>query len=244
MVYEVTFEMLTPLAIPTGKPFYPMHFDSLLVKIQSQKMGSFDYSKDAPEVKIPLEQVGDKYKVYKASAMFIDRKHAKIRREAWITSQSWLDYVNGRFATIKAAIPSGTGPYRQKAGYILLLETPKIKFYFSGDLNKVAELLQNLKGGGIGIRNSVGYGKIGKITIAKAKKDYTLVGPDGYPSRVLPAEEIKNPDPRWDIDYTTYRPPYWWNETVKCYVPPKHQYWPTLSPKELLETIKGKSAKE
>lgn len=239
MIYEVSFEMLSPIAISTGKPFYPIHFDGLLMKLQAQKIGSFDYSKDAPRVEIPIDQVGDKYKIYKSSAMFIDRKKSKITREGWVTSQSWLDDVSGRFTKIEKTIPSGTGPYRQKAGYLLLLETPEVKFYFSGDLQKVADLLRDVKGGGLGVRDSVGYGKIGKITISKAKNDYTLIGPDGYPSRTLPAAEINKPDPRWDMDYSTYSPPYWWNEEIKCYLPPKHQYWPTCSPNELLEKING-----
>lgn len=238
MQYKVTFKMLSPLAIPAGKPYRPLHLDSILIFSKAQQIGSFDFAPGAPHISIPVKQVGEKYKIYKASAMFINRKKSRLRREAWTSTQSWLDDVS-RYTTIQRKVHSGMGIYRQKAGYLLLLETPEIYFYFEGDQYEVARILEPLKSSGLGVRVPAGYGMIGAITITESKNDYTLTGPDGYPSRVIPAEEVKQADPRWNKTFTTYSPPYWQNEVAECYIPPRHQYWPIKSPQEILLEIKG-----
>ncbi|WP_157081738.1 hypothetical protein [Fervidicola ferrireducens] len=236
-VYEVRIEVLTPIAVSAVKPEHPIHLDALLLRLKAQRLGISDYTGDNPKIEIPLEETGRAKKFYRASAMFIDRTNAKMVRDAWVTSTSWLDCINGRFVKIEKKIYLGAGPYRQKAGYVRLICTPEVRFYFAGDPHEVADLLEDLKHTGLGIRTTVGYGQVGDIVISRAPADYTLIGPDGYPSRVIPAKEVEKPDPKWMKAVRAYRPPYWWGEEVLCYLPPRHQYLPVLSPAELIAKL-------
>lgn len=240
MPYEVKIYLNTPIAFHPQKPLYPIHFDSLLMGIKAQREGSIDFamSGDAKKIEIPIEMVGEKYKIYKASAMKIDTGKSKARREVYVSSQSWIDYARP-YTKFTSAINPGSGPYRQKTGYRMLLETPYVVFCFDGDVNKVADLLNDLIDGGIGARTGVGYGRVRNIEIRKSN-DYTLIDADGYPARILPVDEIKASDPRWPVDVSTYTPPYWYGEKVMCYLPPLWKWWPKPDPKAVIKKLQKK----
>jgi len=236
--YVAIIYLSTPLAMPAGKAeLFPIHFDGLLTRLKADSLGLTDYSAlTAKDIDLPLERYGTDKIIYKASSLMI-HEPAKVSREPWFKSQSWIDYGRGLSPKeFEKQIRPGQGPYRAAAGYLHLIETPYVCFYFCGNAVKVGDILKRLIGGGIGTRINAGYGQVKGIEI-KPSEDYSLIAKDGYPARNIPVSEIKG-DPRWQILRGIYKPPYWnYEDPVLCYVSPRWHWWPVKSAQKVMEEI-------
>jgi CRISPR type IV-associated protein Csf3 len=236
--YIVTMHLAVPIAMPAGKSeLFPIHFDGLLTRITAEEAGLTDYSRlTAKDIELPLEKYGKEKPIYKASSMII-KKPAKVWREPWVGTQSWLDYGRVLFPQdFNKQIRNDQGVYKSSAGYLHLIDTPQVYFYFCGDGQAVKNILENLIGRGIGARVNAGYGQIRKITI-EPSKDYSIIAEDGYPARNIPLDEIEG-DIRWPVQRGTYKPPYWdYEEATLCYTSPRWHWWPVRKPAEVLAEI-------
>jgi CRISPR type IV-associated protein Csf3 len=236
--YIVTVYLDIPVAMPTSKSeIFPIHFDGLLTRIMAEEAGSFDYSRlTAKDIELPLEKWGKTKTIYKASSMII-KPPAKVYREPWTGTQTWLDYGRILFpGSFNKQIRNDQGVYKSSAGYLHLIDTPQIYFYFCGDGQAVKHMLEKLIGRGIGVRANAGYGQVRRITI-EPSKDYSLIAEDSYPARNIPVDEIEG-DIRWPVQRGTYKPPYWdYEEATICYISPRWHWWPVKQPAEVLKEI-------
>ncbi|MEQ6359515.1 hypothetical protein V7D15_07360 [Thermoanaerobacter thermohydrosulfuricus] len=238
MIYKVKIFLTTPIAFQTKKKIQPIHFDGLLTALSVFKNGILDnpIPQNAVKVNLPLIQVGNEKKIWKASCMKIDPAKSKVYRDIWTGSTSWVDFV-----PFKGTLNPSSGIFRAKAGILMLLVTPYVEFYFDTEnINKVIDLLNDLTH--IGSRISAGYGEIKNIEIEKSKNDYTLIDEDGYIARHIPVTELQeNADPRWNIDFVSYKPPYYFYPFFDmCYVPPIERYWPYKKSKDAIQQILNK----
>jgi len=232
--YEIKIYLSTPVAFQTKKKIYPIHFDGLLTALTVFKNGVVDnpLPQEAACIELPLNRAGGKKWVWKASCMKIDQSKSRVARDIWTGSTTWTDFV-----PFESKLNPGSGIYRAKAGILMLLITPYIKFYIDTDnINGVVALLNELTH--IGSRVSAGYGEIKNIEIRKIKHDYSLIDEDGYVARHIPVSEVTTPDPRWAVDYAGYRSPYYFYPFYDmCYVPPLERYWPYRRPEDVIQKL-------
>lgn len=241
--FEVTVYLKTPLLYPTRRPLYPLCLDSVLAWAAAvEKRGSAALTPSAEnleDIALPLAQSGTVRKYYRASALTLPTGleqpgAVSVHRCAWVRSQSWLNY-GARYAkgAAKLAVETGRGQMRPYSDELIAVTTPYVKFYGVGDPKEVARLFRLIPQ--LGARRAIGGGEIYSVRISPAPADYSVIGPDGYPARPVPVEEIEG-SPLWFRGEATYRPPYWdVRQSTLCYLPLPERWCPTaILPSRLL----------
>lgn len=189
---------------------------------------------EADVLELPLAKTGRKRQFYRASAIWVDRP-AAVTVFRWHRGLDWADAAYGyaapspRGAKPFANDPSpGVGPFRRWRQALLLVATPRVRFWFDGDRLAVENLLAGLTH--LGARRAVGFGRIADIIVRPCQEDYTVVGPDGAAARPVPVEEAPA-GMRGPLAWTAYTPPYWDPQRRSlCYLPPVERWLPLDRP--------------
>lgn len=242
--YEVVIELASPLAYQSRRALHPLCFDALLMRLLAARQGYVDppAPEDFGRLELPLAAAGNKYRFYRASAIWVDRP-ARVGVFRWNRGMTWTDTAYlytapGRGgANPFARDPSaGTGAFRQWRQSLLVVATPRVRFWFDGDRQAVEDLLSDLTH--IGVRRVSGFGRVADVAVRESRADYTLVGPDGFAARPVPVDEAP-PGTRGVVSYTSYAPPYWDpGKRAMCFCPPPERWLP-IGQQELLEEIKA-----
>ncbi|MGI9951398.1 hypothetical protein V3F56_03465 [Moorellaceae bacterium AZ2] len=240
--YEVIIELATPLAYQSRRPLYPLCFDSLLMRLAAARTGQVDppAPEDFGRLVLPLAVAGKQHRFYRASAIWVDRP-ATIRTFRWNRSMTWTDTAYSYAALSRnrnpfvVDPPAATGAFRQWRQSLLLVATPRVRFWFDGDRAAVEDLLSDLKH--IGVRGAAGFGRVADIAIRESKGDYTIMTPDGYAARPVPVDEAPN-GIKGVLACTSYAPPYWApTNRALCYCPPLERWLP-VGQEVVLEEIR------
>ncbi|MGI9951980.1 hypothetical protein V3F56_06405 [Moorellaceae bacterium AZ2] len=241
--YEVVIELATPLAYQSRRPLYPLCFDALLMWLIAARTGQVD--PPAPgelgQIELPLAVAGEKHRFYRASAIWVDRP-ARMGIFRWNRGMTWTDAAYLYTAPTRSGVnpfardPSaGAGTFRQWRQSLLLVATPRVRFWFDGNRRAVEDLLSDLTH--IGVRRVAGFGKVADIAMRESRADYTIVGPDGFAARPVPVDEAPQ-GMKGVLAYTSYAPPYWDpSNRAMCYCPPLERWLP-LGQRDLLDEIK------
>lgn len=233
--YEVVVELCSPLAYQSRRPLFPLTFDALLGALAAARAGVAEAppAGERPALELPLAVAGKEKRFYRASSIWVDRP-AAVGVFRWTRGQDWTDIAYRYTARKRGASPfaqdphPGIGAFRRWRQALLVVATPRVRFWFDGDRRAVEDLLADLTH--IGVRRAAGFGCVADVAVRPSRHDWTLVGPDGFAARPVPVDEAPE-SMRGPVAWTAYAPPYWdpANRAL-CYMPPAQRWLPLGQP--------------
>jgi|GEM_PF-2461965 len=215
---EITIKMESPVAFMDF-----LHLDSILaylvvlkrLKLDTQNV-PLQNKKEIFDIPLPIEEIGEKYKYYKAS---IGIMQSILKKQVWKKriDDIGIEYID--FSNKKAQFDIGTGwskNYQMPLIYNAILDN--IVFYCVGNKEEITYLLKDLKF--LGSKNSIGFGWINNIILKEIVEDNSCWC-GGFPMRIIPLEEAKiQQDVVCCIQNSRYKPPYYLKiDKIPCYVP-------------------------
>ena len=238
--YEAIIGLNKPIAIQSRSYFAPPTLDGIVTYLKAARKGNS--SPPGPDslrkgLEIPIDLDGSTHPYYRASAMWADEPRY-LGVYGWVRSRDWLDpgyeLTKEKSDTFRKTPHRGSGKYRQWQQALLLLHTPRLRFWFCGDKDKVEDLLGDLTH--IGVRRAAGFGRVSFVLIRKSA-DYSVFDHNNNPARPVPILEVSNPKNNWSRDYTRSTPPYWFPEDrTMCFVPPPYRWLTQSKQPPFLET--------
>lgn len=217
--FEIHFYMASPIAFGYRKPFAPLMLDGLLTWMLK---GNAIREDELPDVPLPLEQSGDKYPYYHASAW--ELVNPKFGTFCFVKSKP--DDWAKRFFKTK--------PMLEIINYIA---TPEVIFRARGSRSDVHKILASTGGSiSLGSKRVAGWGRVSNIRISDPlPDDYSVWDQYGRAVRPIPVTEIPPEKVKGGIVLMPYKPPYWTGEKIPCLVPPLERWWPGISEESIAE---------
>lgn len=242
---QYRFHLSTPLAMHSGKPIGPLHFDGLLGWAWA-KLNGFDKTPSEEIVanlvfpELPIEKIGDN--CYCASCGFlpygeelnVEKDGEKYQAVAprmeptiFVRHADWVQAVGRHKADgVQYQVSTGWGQAVQETYWLLI--TPFVDFFVRGEEKPLDELVGVIRNGGyLGGKRGSGFGRIKEVECYEMEEDWS-VWKNGKPTRPVPVELVGE---RTGLvkEWATFKPPYWHvANSAWCYMPPKEQYLPVI----------------
>lgn len=239
MTYEplrITFDMLTPVALPLRKKPYPMHFDSLVIGIMTnlkkEIFESINKDKYAPgqNPEVPLAVYGEKSPIYCASVAMI-REDAQ-RGNYGITKKPPIEeeirmFWKSENATFKQAGNSG-GKHRAWMEEVQTVFPPQIIFECQGNKEALWEIITQVRR--IGVSRRVGLGEVLDMRIESIDTPEAGLIYNEQPARMIPVADWPEGSKDWTKAVAAVRAPYWHPVNKElCWVPPVDTTIPNIT---------------
>lgn len=238
---------MSPLALPIRKRAFPLHLDSLLIKVMAARrnepfdgMISPEYQdwyapENVSKNQVPLGVAGDARPIYMASCA--------IPSEFQLDTFSWTrkspdpetymmaasapnrkNAIKNRKAALYDQGGAGAGINKGWLESTQCVVCETLSFYCTGDRDAILDLLLDVDG--IGPKRNSGMGEVYLTKVREIEQDQCgLFLADGSPARVLPARDWAGKE-GWCQDRMTTRAPYYNGMPELCWVPDLRKIYP------------------
>lgn len=231
--FRVRFHMGAPVVL-SG---HPLHFDGLLAALLDPTLDPVASRYVDPGLPLAREGNPSCY-FYRASAWEIPA--GEVCLDGLVRTTSWLEWaaewVSGR------PVEVGRGRYRQFREQFEVIAAPEVVFYAEGDVDRVAAVLDRAWRGGylaLGPMRRMGYGVVIGVEVEVTADDFSVVGPDGWVARHVPAA-FAPPGAKGLRGLVPCRPPYWYlPRSVECLCPSPARWLPHLRPAQVAAPAGG-----
>lgn len=138
---------------------------------------------------------------------YLTHWHKRFRVE----QEHYLD-LSGRKS---GRIDTSSGLHKNYRIPLPIVLVDRVEWYAFGNRREVAKLLRMVEW--IGKKRSQGYGRVAQWIVEPWPHDWSLYGPDGEPTRAIPAQENRADD------WQGIRPPHWHISTRRPVIVPRRR---------------------